>query len=201
MKTIKSVCVYCGAYAGKNTLYSTAAAELGEKLAKHDLQLIYGGGRFGLMGIIADAVLSFGGKVTGFLPEHMGARESAHPTIQELHIVDSMHTRKLKMFESADALVIMPGGFGTLDELIEALTWKQLGMHQKPIILININNYWNPLQTLIQEIVSHGFADPKDALLIDIVSSVDEVFEVLEKTSDIPSERSLASPKLKSPTT
>lgn len=197
MKSIKSVCVYCGAYTGKNEVYKEAGAALGQRIALEGIQLVYGGGRFGLMGIIADAVLEAGGQVKGFLPEHMGARETAHPTIQELHVVDSMHTRKMKMFESSDAFIIMPGGFGTLDEFIEVLTWKQLGMHKKPIILVNINNYWEPLRALIEEIVSHGFADPKDALLASIVSNVDEAFAILEQNACLISERSLQPPKLK----
>jgi uncharacterized protein (TIGR00730 family) len=177
---IKSLCVYCGASNKADEIYGQSALNLGKLMGEHKISLVYGGGRNGLMGIVADAVMKAGGKVTGFMPEHLQDFEGGHTGIDELHIVDTMHTRKLRMSELADAFVILPGGFGTLDELFEMLTWKKLGLHNKPIIVININGYWDPLITLINQVVTHKFTAPKDAELVTFINSVEEVIPLIK---------------------
>jgi len=178
MKKIQSVCVYCGHNESKK-IYQTAAKTLGKCLGQNGFELVYGGGRMGLMGMVADAVLENGGRVVGFIPHHLDEFEGAHTGIQELHLVDTMHTRKLKMSERADAFVILPGGFGTLDEFFEIITWKQLMLHDKPIIIINTNNYWKPLVTLMHHVVDHQFANPEHRHIFDVVDHPEDVIPIL----------------------
>lgn len=176
----KNVCVYCGASERADEVYKNAAIELGRLIGKNNLGLVYGGGRLGLMGIVASAVLENGGKVIGFTTEHLDEREGAHPGLTELHIVDTMHTRKFKMSELGDAFVILPGGFGTLDELFEIITWRQLNFHQKPIIILNINGYWEPLVSLIKQVIEYKFARPEHREFITVVNTVDEVLDFVK---------------------
>lgn len=183
MKNIKSVCVYCGHNPG-DAVYVNAAANLGKILAKEKLELVYGGGRLGLMGIIADNVINNGGRAVGFIPHHLDDREGAHTGIQELHRVDSMHTRKLNMSERADAFVILPGGFGTLDELFEIITWKQLRLHDKPIVIVNVNGYWNGLEKLMHHVIDNSFALPEHRYIFRVVDSVDDVVGALRSEHD-----------------
>jgi uncharacterized protein (TIGR00730 family) len=140
-----SVAVYCGSSSGANPLYTTQAQALGAALAAQGLTLVYGGGRVGLMGTIADAVLAHGGCVVGVIPDFLASKELAHLGCTELHVVKSMHERKLLMADRADAFVAMPGGYGTLEELFEVLTWGQLGLHQKPVGLLNVDGYYDHL--------------------------------------------------------
>lgn len=184
MKEIKSVAVYCGSSMRSEQIYKDAAIELGATLAQADILLIYGGGKLGLMGLLADEALSKGGHAIGFIPQYLDEYEGAHMGLDELHIVDSMHTRKLEMSERSDAFIILPGGFGTLDELFEILTWRQLKMHDKPIIVVNINGYWDPLLALIKQAIDCKFAYPKDANLITVVKSVKEVIPILVKAPE-----------------
>ncbi len=142
---MNSVAVYCGSSSGTNPLYTAQAQALGAALVAHNLTLVYGGGRVGLMGTIADAVLAHGGKVVGVIPDFLADKELAHLGCTELHIVKSMHERKLLMAERADAFVAMPGGYGTLEELFEVLTWGQLGLHHKPVALLNVDGYYDHL--------------------------------------------------------
>lgn len=142
---MKSVAVYCGSSIGANPLYAQQAQALGAALAAQGLTLVYGGGRVGLMGTIADAVLAAGGQVVGVIPDFLHAKEVSHTGCTELHIVGSMHERKLLMAERADAFVAMPGGYGTLEELFEVLTWGQLGLHRKPVGLLNVDGYYDHL--------------------------------------------------------
>lgn len=142
---MKSVAVYCGSSIGANPLYARQAQALGAALAAQGLTLVYGGGRVGLMGAIADAVLAAGGQVVGVIPDFLHAKEVSHTGCTELHIVGSMHERKLLMAERADAFVAMPGGYGTLEELFEVLTWGQLGLHRKPVGLLNVAGYYDHL--------------------------------------------------------
>jgi uncharacterized protein (TIGR00730 family) len=146
---IQKICVYCGSGPGNDTAYLRAAREFGEILAKEQVELVYGGGNVGMMGEIAHAVLAQGGKVTGIIPEFLVAREHAKGNVDHLVITRDMHERKQKMFELADAFVALPGGIGTLEELVEQLTWAQLGRHKKPILVANIKDFWNPLCALI----------------------------------------------------
>ncbi|MDP3371699.1 MAG: TIGR00730 family Rossman fold protein [Candidatus Paracaedibacteraceae bacterium] len=171
----KFLCVYCGASERSDPTYRQAAVDMGKIIGKNQLGLVYGGGRMGLMGLIADAVLDNGGKAVGFIPEHLDQREGAHHGLTELYIVDSMHTRKLRMSERADMFIILPGGFGTLDEMFEIITWKQLGIHHKPIVIVNINGYWDPLKQLIDKVVDSHFAYDEHRHFMKIVDSVEGV--------------------------
>ncbi|MDF3033975.1 MAG: lysine decarboxylase [Alphaproteobacteria bacterium] len=181
MQPIKSVCVYCGSSPRTELIYQKAAFELGKSLAQAGIQLVYGGGQLGLMGLVADGVMDNGGRAVGFITRNLEHVEGGHSHLSELHIVDSMHTRKLKMSESADAFVILPGGFGTLDELFEILTWRQLEMHDKPIIIANINGYWEPLKALIHNVVEYRFARPMDEKLLIFVMTIDEIIPLLQQ--------------------
>lgn len=181
MQEIKSVCVYCGSSSKTELTFQTAAFELGKALATAGIQLVYGGGQLGLMGLVADGVIENGGRAIGFITKNLEHIEGGHSHLSELHIVDTMHTRKLKMSENADAFVILPGGFGTLDELFEILTWRQLEMHDKPLIIVNIDGYWEPLKALIHNVVEHRFARPLDEKLLIYLPSVEEVVPLLQK--------------------
>lgn len=180
MGNIRSVCVYCGASMRADKIYKDAALRLGEILALAGLQVVFGGGKLGLMGLVADSALAHGGRVIGIIPKLLEGVEGAHPTLSELHVVDSMHTRKRKMVELSDAFIVLPGGFGTLDELFEILTWRQLQMHNKPIIIVNINGYWDPLKKLIHNVIEQNFAPAGHALFATFVESPDEVLDILE---------------------
>lgn len=180
MTNIQSVCVYCGASVRAEKIYKDAASRMGEILARAGLQVVFGGGKLGLMGIVADNALAHGARVVGIIPKLLEDFEGAHPTLSELHIVDTMHTRKKKMSDLADAFIILPGGFGTLDELFEILTWKQLQMHEKPVIVVNVNGYWDPLKKLIHNIIEQHFAPTSHALFATFVDSPDEVLDILE---------------------
>jgi uncharacterized protein (TIGR00730 family) len=179
MTTMRSVCVYCGSSGRVADVYKLAARRLGECLAMHGLQIVYGGGRVGLMGIVADAALAAGGRVVGIIPEHIQVLEVEHTALSELIVVDSMHTRKRLMVERSDAFIILPGGLGTLDELFEVLTWKQLALHDKPIIVVNVEGYWDKLLRLLEHMIAEGFAQPKHRQLCTIVGSVEEVLGAL----------------------
>jgi len=178
---IQSVCVYCGSSTRIDQLYRDAAVEMGKVLAEAGMQLVYGGGQRGLMGFVADGVINNGGRAIGFITKNLEDVEGGHHHLSELHVVDTMHTRKLRMSENADAFVILPGGFGTLDELFEILTWRQLEMHDKPIIVVNINDYWEPLKSLIHSIVKNHFARTEDESLLLYVQSVQEVVPLLHQ--------------------
>ncbi|WP_448203251.1 LOG family protein [Azospirillum sp. sgz302134] len=179
MKAPKSVCVYCGASSRVADVYKDAAHALGEGLARRDIQLVYGGGRVGLMGIMADAALGAGGRVVGIIPEHIQSAEVEHLGVTELHVVDSMHTRKRMMVDRSDAFVVLPGGFGTMDEAFEILTWKQLRLHDKPVVLVDVDGYWRPLLGLIDHMIAQGFAQDTHRALFTIVDEVDHVFDAL----------------------
>ena len=152
-----SVCVYCGSGFGGDPAFTQAARTVGRDLARAGIGLVYGGGNVGLMGATAGAVLDAGGHVTGIIPEFLKARERMLDAVQETIVVPDMHTRKRLMFDRADAFVALPGGIGTLEELVEQLTWAQLGRHAKPILLLSINGFWDPLLTLLDHMRGHGF--------------------------------------------
>lgn len=166
MTTVKQVCVFCGSSSGRNPAYAAAAASLGDLLAVHDVTLVFGGGRIGLMGVVADAALAAGGHVVGVIPKAMEDWEVAHRQLTELHVVDSMHERKALMADLADAFIALPGGFGTLDELCEILTWAQLGMHRKPIGLLNIDGYFDLLLAFFDRSTSDRFVHPAHRRLL-----------------------------------
>lgn len=177
---VTSVCVYCGSSNGESEGLRTAAAEFGGILAKKGVRLVYGGGNVGLMGIIADAVMAGGGAVTGVIPHFLDEAERAHLTVTELIRVDSMHERKTAMFERSDAFVALPGGLGTLDEIIEVITWRQLRLHDKPILFADLEGYWQPLRALIDAAVAAGFASSSVHRLYDMVDRVGAILPALD---------------------
>lgn len=176
---IKNVCVYCGSSLGTDEVYRKDAARLGRILADQRITLVYGGGHVGLMGTVADSVLSGGCKAIGIIPAHIADKEVAHEKLTELHIVHSMHERKQMMVERSDAFVVLPGGFGTMDEFFEVLTWKQLGLHSKPIIIVNSYGYWDNLLTLINKIIENDFARPGDLDFFHTIEKVEDISELL----------------------
>ena len=154
---MKSVAVYCGSSSGNQPLYTQQAQAMGQELATRGLTLVYGGGRVGLMGAVADATLGAGGRVVGVIPRFLADKELAHPGCTELHVVDTMHQRKLLMADLAEGFVALPGGFGTLEELFEVLTWGQLGLHGKPVGLLNATGFYDPLLALLDHMVGQEF--------------------------------------------
>ncbi len=181
MTNLRSVCVYCGSSLGAGPRYAETARRLGRELAAHRLRLIYGGGGIGLMAEAADAAMAAGGEVIGVIPELLQKREKGHRGITELRVVASMHERKNLMFELADAFVILPGGFGTLDEAFEMLTWRQLGMHDKPILFLNLDGYWTPFGDLVDHFVRQGFARDSCRALFAMVDTVEEIVPTLRR--------------------
>jgi len=163
-----SICVYCGSRHGTRPSYTAAARALGAAIGSRGWQLVYGGGKVGLMGEVADAVLAHGGRVVGVIPESLQALEVGHPSLHELHVVPTMHVRKQMMAERADAFIALPGGIGTLEELYEAWTWRQLGYHRSPIGLLNIAGYYDELLRFMRHTVAEGFLSPAqhEALLV-----------------------------------
>lgn len=176
---MKQVCIFCGSYQGTQPMYVTAAHQMGMGLAQRGLGLVYGGGRVGLMGAVADGSLAGGGKVTGVIPKSLVDRELAHVGLSELHVVTSMHERKAMMAEIADAFIAMPGGYGTLDELFEIITWAQLGFHHKPIALLNIGGYFDPLLTFIEHMAVEGFITPEHRGAVLVKNAVDTLLDTL----------------------
>ncbi|MEQ9071071.1 MAG: TIGR00730 family Rossman fold protein, partial [Gimesia chilikensis] len=166
MSKINSICVFCGSKSGSDPQYHESAQELGRLLAERNITLVYGGGSVGLMGIIADAVLAAGGKVIGVIPRQLATRELLHPGVEEMHVVEDMHTRKAKMAEFSDAFIAMPGGFGTLEELFEVVSWVQLGIYLKPIGLLNTSGFYDPLLNLVEHCIDTEFIKPKYRNLI-----------------------------------
>lgn len=166
MSKLKSVCVFCGSSMGLKPTYQLAAQAMGKTLAQQEIELVYGGGNVGLMGEIADAVLAAGGKVTGVMPEALVAKEIAHTGLTKLHIVGSMHERKALMSDLSDAFVALPGGYGTLDEFCEMVTWTQLGLQQKPCGLLNVDGYYDNLIAMFDRAVSEQFLRQENRQLV-----------------------------------
>ncbi len=175
---MKNVCVFCGSASGENPLYATAAREMGQALVARGLGLVYGGGRIGLMGEVATAVVRAGGEVIGVIPHALAEKEVAFAEATELHVVDTMHIRKALMADRSDAFVALPGGYGTCDELFEILTWGQLGIHFKPVGLLNVNGFFTPLLAWLDHITAEGLLKQRhrDLLLVD-----DTVTGILDK--------------------
>jgi uncharacterized protein (TIGR00730 family) len=184
MALTKSICVYCGSSFGHSPRFAEIATELGQEMARRDIRLIYGGGRVGLMGKVADAVMANGGQVTGVIPQHLENDEVGHRGITELKVVDSMHTRKRMMFDLSDAFVVLPGGPGTLDETFEVITWRQLRLHDKPVIILNIDGYWDRLVELFDHVIDSGFAKPATRQHFSVVSSIGRLFNLLAQQPD-----------------
>ncbi len=222
MSAIKSLCVFCGSSNGADPVYREAAERLGTLMAERGVRLVYGGRRVGLMGVVAHAVMAGGGAATGVIPRFIVEHEKNNPGAGELSmglagphgtggaaqsqtasplpefdlteviVVDSMHERKRRMFELADGFVALPGGMGTLEETIEVVTWKKLKLHSKPVVVMNIAGYWEPLRALVERAVAGGFAHPASLELFTLVGSADEVFAALAAAPE-PAEEALVS--------
>ncbi len=175
----RSICVFCGSAPGVRPSYTSAAVELGTVLARAGITVVYGGGRLGLMGIVADAALAAGGRVVGVIPRMLIEREAAHPGLTTQHVVNSMHERKTLMAELSDGFVALPGGMGTFDELVEIVTWAQLGLHAKPVVLVNVENYFDRLYAMLDYAVAEQFVTPVSRsrwLNADSVTGVMQIF-------------------------
>lgn len=177
----KAICVYCGASSGTNGVYAKAAKDLGRALAKEGISLVYGGASVGLMGEVARAVLTHGGYVTGIRPPGLPLNEAPLDEVQEFIHVDSLHERKMMMFERSDAFVALPGGVGTLEELVEQITWSQLGMHRKPVIVANIDGYWSPLLDLLNHMRDTDFIANHLQLKFHAVNDVKAIIPLVRK--------------------
>lgn len=171
---IKSMAVFCGSKDGRNELFATEAESLGTWIASRNIRLVYGGGNVGLMGAVANAVMKNGGSVVGVIPEILDARERSHKTITELLVVGDMHVRKRKMYELCDAAVILPGGYGTLDELFEMITWNNLSIHDKNIYIINLNGFYDHLLAHIETMLHSGFLYENPMHRITVVTNIAE---------------------------
>ena len=178
-----SLCVFCGARFGTDPAAREVARRLGQLLARESIALVYGGGGVGLMGLVANAALKGGGRVVGVIPRFLLQREAGHPALSETVVVETMHERKLQMFERSDAFVVLPGGIGTLEEFFEVLSWRTLGLHTKPIVIVDEGGYWQPLAALLRGIVEGGFAEPTH---LDHVAFVSDINDVLPAIAAMP---------------
>jgi uncharacterized protein (TIGR00730 family) len=179
MKLPGSLCVYCGSESGKSDIHCDAARRLGRILAGNGIRLVYGGGSIGLMGALAKEVLKAGGSVTGIIPEHLQTEEITLTEVSELLVVDTMHERKKQMFKRSDGFVTLSGGLGTLDETFEVITWRLLGIHDKPIVIVNSDGYWSHFIELVEKVIQEGFAHASSRDLFAVVESVDEVLPAI----------------------
>lgn len=176
---MKSVCVYCGSSVGADPVYAEAARAAGAALAARGLRLVYGGGRVGLMGLTADACLAAGGRVTGVIPDFLAVREVAHQGVADMRIVASMHDRKQIMADEADGFIALPGGLGTLEELFEIWTWSQLGRHAKPVGLLNVQGYFDPLLAFLDRMAEEGFVEARHRAMLVVGDDIDALLDGL----------------------
>jgi hypothetical protein len=183
MPAIQSVCVYCGSSPGTDPAFVDAAHRFGQIMAENGVGLVYGGGSTGLMGAVARAVVDHGGRVTGIIPDFLKAKEVAFRGAQEMIVTKDMHERKRIMFERADAFVALPGGIGTLEELVEQLTWAQLGRHRKPVLIANIKGFWDPLCALVDHMRGLDFIHSQAAFTLLTATSVDEILPLLQSAA------------------
>ena len=185
MNTIRSVCVYCGSQPGRDPDHIAAGRALGRAIAAHGLRLVYGGGTRGIMGAVASGVLSNGGNVTGIIPEFLVDMEATRHSLgqlNELIVTEDMHARKHKMFERADAFITLPGGIGTLEEIVEIMTWAQLGRHEKPMVFANINGFWNPMLELLRHMREQGFIHTAERVQPLVIDNVEDIIPaIIEK--------------------
>lgn len=178
---LKSVCVFCGASSGANPAYHDAAEQLGRALAERGLTLVYGGGKVGLMGVVADAAMAAGGEVIGVIPEALKALEVGHAGLSRLEVVEGMHARKARMAELADAFIALPGGLGTLEELFEVWTWGQLGYHGKPLGLLEVNGFYQKLTGFLDHLVAEQFVRQEHRAMLQLGHDADELIDALER--------------------
>jgi len=183
MKKIASLCVFCGSRFGNDPAYEQAARELGAVMADKGIRLIYGGGGIGLMGVVANAVVENGGEVIGVIPKFLNEMEVGKQDVTKLIITNNMHERKNKMFELSDGFISLPGGLGTLDETFEIMTWKQLKIHSKPVIILDVAGYWSELSALINGLILKGFANQRIKGMYQVVNNTAEVFVALDSFS------------------
>lgn len=181
MKNLDQLAVYCGSAAGTDPLFAEATKQTAAAMVREKIQLVYGGGRLGLMGLIADSVLELGGFVYGVIPQALVDVEVAHPSVTELHVVETMHERKAKMTELADAFLALPGGIGTLDEFFDAWSWNALGFHKKPFCLLNVNHYWDGLIEFIDHAAASGFMSEQRRGQLLVAQTPDEALELLDE--------------------
>ncbi|HKT14294.1 MAG TPA: TIGR00730 family Rossman fold protein [Allosphingosinicella sp.] len=180
MEARAALCVFCGSSIGRDVRYREAAVAAGQALVRGGIDLVYGGGRIGLMGIIADAVLAGGGRVTGVIPQDLLDRELGHSGLTALHVVGSMHERKAKMAELSDGFIALPGGAGTLEEMFEQWTWAQLGIHAKPCGFLNADGYFDPVRAMIARMVAEGFLSPEHADILVFASDIGTLLDCFE---------------------
>ncbi|NKD54540.1 MULTISPECIES: TIGR00730 family Rossman fold protein [unclassified Haematospirillum] len=185
--SLHALCVFCGSSFGSSPRYADAASRLGTLLGENGIRLVYGGGAVGLMGTVAKACLEAGGKVTGIIPQHLASAEVAMEGLTELIVVPDMHTRKRMMFERSDAFAVLPGGFGTMDETFEILTWKQLKLHDRPVVIADIGGHWTPFLRFNESMAAEGFVRPEGLELYSVVSDVDDVLPAARNNLDLAS--------------
>ena len=176
-----ALCIFAGASSGNNQLFIDQASELGQRLARRGYDLVYGGGRTGMMGAFADGAISAGGEVTGIIPQFLEDREISHTDVSQLVITNSMHERKARMYQGASAFVILPGGLGTLDEMMEVMTWKQLGLLKAPVFALNINGYWQPLLAMLEHAGQQGFVHNRGIIDFHIGSDPDQLVDLIDQ--------------------
>ena len=170
---MKKICVFAGASAGHKPSYADAAHDLGAMIASYGLGLVYGGGRSGLMGRVADGTIDGGGTVIGIIPKFLDRVEIGHAGVTKLHVIDTMHQRKEMMYAESDAFIVLPGGLGTLDETMEITTWRQLDLHKKPVIILNVHGYWDHLLAMLEKVIAEGFMHDDHLNHFDTVTSLD----------------------------
>jgi uncharacterized protein (TIGR00730 family) len=183
VKNVRRLAVYCGSAPGSSAVFAEAAGATAQAMVSRGVELVYGGGRLGLMGLIADSVLNLGGQVYGVIPEALIELEVAHEGVTELHRVETMHERKAKMTELADAFLALPGGIGTLDELFEAWSWNALGYHAKPFCLLNVEGFWDGMIEFIDHATRNGFLSPQRRQQLLVASTPDEALELLDEAA------------------
>lgn len=183
---MKSIAVFCGSSLGTAPIFEETAHQLGKMLAQKHITLVYGGGKLGLMGVVADAVMEHGGEVVGVIPRFLSTKEAAHDSITELIMVETMHERKMKMSDLCEGIIVLPGGFGTLDELAEMLTWAQLGLHQKPIGILNVEGYYDALDNLFRTMEENGLLKTVNRGIALFADNLEELFTRMENYRPIP---------------
>jgi uncharacterized protein (TIGR00730 family) len=182
--SIKNICIYCGSSNKVDESYKQSAEAVARLLAEKGYSFVYGGGHVGLMGIVAETALKSGAKVTGIITEYLRDREVQQENLTELQVVPNMHVRKATMFDKADAFLVLPGGLGTVDEVFEVLTWKQLGIHNKPVVFFNQNGFWDPAIRLVENIVAKGFAPQNNLLIYHVATTPEQILDILGAPPD-----------------